>query len=108
MVRIQTAVSGGFDAAGGENIIEAVQGLVQTQDQVAQANMHVTTAERSTFSPVPDVRTDTVNRFAAVRFRTTFRSLRPLLEDREARAPHDLHEEEALDAARRPFSPSLI
>ena len=32
-------------------------------------------------SPVPDVRDETVARFGAARYRTTFRSIRPLLDD---------------------------
>ena len=77
MSRIQTAVSGGFDAEGGLEIIEAVQGLVRAQERFSSNREVDTTA----FRPVPDVRDETVSRFAAVRFRNTFRSLRPLLED---------------------------
>lgn len=82
MARIQTAVSGGFDAAGGQSIIEAVQGLLRAQDQFAFKDKPKGET-RSPFLPVPDVRSETVNRFAAVRFRKTFRSLRPMLEDIE-------------------------
>lgn len=78
MSRIQTAVSGGFDAEGGIEIIEAVQGLVRAQERFSTKTQ---ASDATAFRPVPDVRDETVSRFAAVRFRNTFRSLRPLLED---------------------------
>ena len=76
MSRIQSAVSGGFDARGGEEILDAIRGLMRTQEALSLA-------EDSSwrFSPVPDVRDETVARFAAARYRTTFRSIRPLLQD---------------------------
>lgn len=74
MSRIQAAVSGGFDALAGGEILDAVLGLVRTQQRLSQGD------EKSRpFLPVPDVRDSTVDRFAAGRFRSTFRSLRPLL-----------------------------
>jgi hypothetical protein len=78
MARIQAAVSGGFDAVGGEEILEAVQGLIRSQRRFSESRK---TDEGWMLSPVPDVRDPTVARFAAGRFRTTFRSLRPLLPD---------------------------
>ncbi len=76
MTRIQVAVSGGFDAFGGEEILDAIQGLVRTQEALTATDdtgWHLT--------PVPDVRDETVARFAAARFRLTYRSVRPLLAD---------------------------
>lgn len=78
MQRIQTAISGGFDAAGGEEVIQAVQGLIRSQAALSSTDSGGVKA----FTPVPDVRDETIGRFAAGRFRTTFRSLRPLLEER--------------------------
>ena len=77
MSRIQSAVSGGFDAIGGEEILDSIQGLMRSQQALSDQQ------EESgwLFSPLPDVRDETVVRFAAARFRTTFRSIRPLLED---------------------------
>ena len=76
MIRIQSAVSGGFDALGGEEILDAIQGLMRAQDAL-------TVGDDSGWrlSPVPDVRDETVARFGAARYRTTFRSIRPLLQD---------------------------
>lgn len=77
MNRIQSAVSGGFDAIGGEEVLDAVQGLMRSQEALSLG------AEDDgwALSPLPDVRDETVARFAAARFRTTYRSIRPLLDD---------------------------
>jgi hypothetical protein len=77
MSRIQSAVSGGFDAIGGEEVLDAIQGLMRSQESVSRG------AEEDgwALSPLPDVRDETVARFAAARFRTTYRSIRPLLDD---------------------------
>jgi len=79
MRRIQGAISGGFDASGGEEILDAIQGLIRSQQRYSQKR---TEGEGWSFSPVPDVRDTTVARFAAARFRSTYRSLRPLLANR--------------------------
>lgn len=78
MQRIQSAISGGFDAAAGEEIIQAVQGLVRSQAELAIA---AGAPSVKSFTAIPDVRDETLGRFAAARFRTTFRSLRPLLDN---------------------------
>lgn len=80
MERIQHAISGGFDVIGGEEILDAVQGLVRSQ---ARYSKNRTEEQGWSLAPVPDVADDIVARFAAARFRSTFRSLRPLLVDRE-------------------------
>ena len=77
MNRIQSAISGGFDAVGGEVILDAIQGLIRSQQTLTQQSDE----GGWRFSPLPDVPDDTAARFAAARFRTTFRSLRPLLEE---------------------------
>lgn len=80
MSRIQSAVSGGFDAIGGEEVLDAIQGLMRSQEALSLG------AEEDgwVLSPLPDVRDETVARFAAARFRTTYRSIRPLLDDLSA------------------------
>ena len=75
MEQIQSAVSGGFDAITGAEILDAVQGLVHTQESL---NRDSDADWR--FAPLSDVRDETVVRFAAGRFRTTYRSIRPLLD----------------------------
>ena len=76
MERIQSEVSGGFDAMQGQAILDAIRGLMRSQ----QAWSSEPTESSWAFSPLPDVRDETVARFSAARFRTTFRSIRPLLE----------------------------
>ena len=78
MTRIQKAVSGGFDVAGGEAILEAIRGLMQSQRE------HPEKVDQETewpMTPVADVPDDTVARFGAARYRGVYRWLRPLLEE---------------------------
>lgn len=76
MGRIQTAISGGFDVIAGGDILDSVLGLVRTQERLAVSE---DIEAKHPFLAIPDVRDATVDRFAAGRFRTTYRSLRPLL-----------------------------
>ena len=76
MNRIQSAVSGGFDALAGDEILDSILGLMHEQEALGASN---DCGWR--LSPVPDVRDDTVARFGATRYRKTFRSIRPLLQD---------------------------
>ena len=76
MKRLQAAVSGGVDAVGGAEILDAIQSLIR-----AQETLSVVDDSGWQLTPVPDVLDETVARFAAARFRTTFRSIRPLLND---------------------------
>ncbi|MDF7647768.1 RNA-directed DNA polymerase [Erwiniaceae bacterium L1_54_3] len=76
MSRIQTAISGGFDPIAGGEILDSVLSLMRSQERLANAQR---LNEHDPFRPVPDVRDSTVERFAAGRFRSTYRSLRPQL-----------------------------
>ena len=82
MNRIQSAVSGGFDALGGEEILDAIQGLIRTPEPLTGGD-----DSDWRLSPVPDVRDETVARFGAARYRTTYRSIRPLLQNEDT--PHE-------------------
>jgi hypothetical protein len=77
MTRIQSAVSGGFDAIAGLEILDAVQGLIRSQMQYASDRIG---GQDWALAPIPDVRDATVSRFAAARYRSTYRSLRPMLD----------------------------
>ena len=77
MDRIQSAASGGFNAIAGAEILDAVQGLIRSQEAFSRD----IGANDWEFTPLPDVRDETVARFSAGRFRTTYRSIRPLLEE---------------------------
>lgn len=90
MERIQAAISGGFDASGGEEVIQAIEALVRSQVSVSAS---IDPSRPSALKAVPDVKDETIGRFAAGRFRTTFRSLRPLLDDRPFQNLADVGEE---------------
>ena len=77
IARIQRAVSGGFDVTGGESILEAVRGLLQTQRMSEQDKDSAATWP---LTPVPDVPDATAARFGAARYRRVYRWLRPLAE----------------------------
>lgn len=81
MKRIQAAVSGGFGAVEGAQILSSVFALVRSQQALSPRARQSRKQEDATWAlrPVPDVRDDTARRFAAGRFRVTFRSVRPLL-----------------------------
>jgi hypothetical protein len=87
MARVQTAISGGFDVIAGEEILDAIEGLIRSQQRFSQEGR---AASSSSLAPVPDTKDATVARFAAGRFRTTYRSIRPLLT--KLRQPDDLRE----------------
>ena len=74
MSRIQSAVSGGFDALGGEEILDAIQGLMRAQEALSVGD-----DSGWRLSPVPDVRDDTVARFGAARYRMTYLRQQALL-----------------------------
>ncbi|WP_318556416.1 RNA-directed DNA polymerase [Geobacter anodireducens] len=91
MERIQQAMSGGFDAIAGEEILESIQGLVRSQARYSKERID---DKGWAFVPIADVRDETVARFAAARFRSTFRSLRPLLDSQHETKQRDEDEEE--------------
>ena len=77
MDRIQEAVSGGFDSIVGAEILDSVQGLIRTQEALLEDGLD----SGWKFSPIPDVRSDSVARFSAARYRTVYRAMRPMLDD---------------------------
>tara|TARA_R110002126_G_scaffold29769_3_gene98056 strand:+ start:88 stop:3771 length:3684 start_codon:yes stop_codon:yes gene_type:complete len=114
MERIQAAISGGFDAAGGEEVIQAIEALVRSQ-----ITLNAATEEERPVSlrAISDVQDETIGRFAAARFRLTYRSLRPLLEDRKPSDLSDIGEvafrrqrltQDELDEEARAFALTLI
>ncbi len=80
MKRVQEAVSGPFGMAEGWVLLDMIQGLVRSQQ-----DLDGTQSDSGwEFSPKSDVREERVARFAANRFRTTYRFIRPLFEDRRS------------------------
>ncbi|WP_395118297.1 hypothetical protein ACFCQI_15830 [Rhodanobacter sp. FW102-FHT14D06] len=97
MARIQGAISGGFDTVGGVEILDAVQGLIRSQQRYSEARDG---NAGWAFAPVPDVRDATVARFAAGRYRATYRSLRPMLTMRDEIAGIETPDEDAVELER--------
>lgn len=76
--RIQREVSGAFDMLHGTELIGAIEGFFHTQQRYTSTESSV--AGRSgLLVGISDLRDDTAARFAAGKYRRTFRSLRPLL-----------------------------
>ena len=79
--RIQHDVSGVFDMLHGTELIGAIEGFFHTQKRYSSQTGGDTTASTGLIVGIADMRDDTAARFAAGKFRRTFRSLRPLLQD---------------------------
>ncbi|MDP3114741.1 MAG: reverse transcriptase domain-containing protein [Candidatus Cloacimonadaceae bacterium] len=79
MQQIQHGISGGFDSKGGLEVLSAIQGLLRSQSRFSDGRLDNQSFQ---FAPVPDVHDDTVARFSAHRYRSTYRSLRLLLFDK--------------------------
>lgn len=76
--RIQTQVSGTFDMLHGTELIGAIEGFFHTQQRYSNSDSK---EAAGLLVSVPDMGDETAARFAAGKFRRTFRSLRPLLSD---------------------------
>ena len=78
--RIQHEISGGFDMEQGMNIIGALEGFIHAQHQYSPDAEESPNGLNMVMKGISDMRDDTAIRFAAARYRRTFRSLRPLLD----------------------------
>lgn len=85
--RIQHEISGGFDMEQGLNIIGALEGFMHAQHQYSPDAEQTPKGINMVMKGISDMRDDTAIRFAAARYRRTFRSLRPLLHSE--RPPED-------------------
>lgn len=79
--RLQSQVSGTFDMLHGTELIAAIEGFFHTQQRYSTELDPDKKRDSGLLVGVPDMRDDTAARFAAGKFRRTFRSLRPLLVD---------------------------
>lgn len=79
--RIQSQVSDTFDMLHGTELIAAIEGFFHTQQRYSTELDPEKKIDSGLLVGVPDMRDDTAARFAAGKFRRTFRSLRPLLAD---------------------------
>jgi len=77
--RIQSQVSDTFDMLHGTELIAAIEGFFHTQKRYSSELDPQKKNDPGLLVGVPDMRDDTAARFAAGKFRRTFRSLRPLL-----------------------------
>ena len=77
--RIQGAVSGTFDIFHGSDIVGAIEGFFHTQKRYSTEQTPEENGRTGLLVGTSDIRDDTAARFAAGKFRRTFRSLRPLL-----------------------------
>jgi hypothetical protein len=85
--RIQSDISGVFDMLHGTELIGAIEGFFHTQKRYSSQTGGDTAASTGLIVGISDMRDDTATRFAAGRYRRTFRSLRPLLQDEEPTTP---------------------
>jgi hypothetical protein len=119
--RIQSQVSDTFDMLHGTELITAIEGFFHTQQRYSTDLVANQESQPGLLIGVPDMRDDTAARFAAGRFRKTFRSLRPLLagdptvdqdvleNDAESPLPHQLIlTKDQLDERAKFFSALLI
>lgn len=98
MRRIQEAVSGPFGIAEGWVLLDMIQGLVRSQQDLDRTQSD----SGWDFSPKSDVREERVARFAANRFRTTYRFVRPLFEDRRSTSDPENADVESVDIPSEP------
>ncbi|MCY3542144.1 MAG: reverse transcriptase domain-containing protein [Gammaproteobacteria bacterium] len=75
MNRLQAAISEGLDLTESVEALDAASGLLR-----AQLMLNNRDRKAWRYSPVPDVRDETVARFSASKFLNTFRRIRPQLE----------------------------
>lgn len=77
--RIQSEVSGMFDMLHGTELIGAIEGFFHTQRRYSSEATSESNGRTGLLVGTSDMKDETASRFAAGRFRRTFRSLRPLL-----------------------------
>ena len=77
--RIQSDVSGVFDMLHGTELIGAIESFFHTQKRYSTETKPEEVGRTGLLVGLSDMRDETAARFAAGRFRKTFRSLRPML-----------------------------
>ena len=107
--RIQHNISGGFDMEQGLNIIGALEGFLHAQHQYSPDAEDTPEGLNMVMKGISDMRDDTAIRFAAVRYRRTFRSLRPLLESEHSKKGDEIEQNNEYEAdATLPLPDSVI
>lgn len=98
--RIQREVSGTLDMLSGTELIGAIESFFHTQKKCLTFSDVKQMDQTGLFMGVSDMTDETASRFAAGRFRRTFRSLRPLLtatEETKDGPKNDGYNEETAD-----------
>jgi len=90
--RIQSQVSNTFDMLHGTELIGAIEGFFHIQKRYSTDLNKDRNEDSGLLVGIPDMRDDTAARFAAGKFRRTFRSLRPLLADEKEPRTEELTE----------------
>lgn len=103
--RIQNEISGTFDMLQGSELIGAIENFFHTQKKYPAISAQTEpTDQTNLFIGVSDIKDETAARFAAGRFRRTFRSLRPMLPISEERenGSFDTNDQEEVSSATLP------
>lgn len=96
--RIQSDTSGVFDMLHGTELIGAIEGFFHTQKRYSTETEPEEVGRTALLVGLSDMRDETAARFAAGRFRRTFRSLRPILQDGHQDFGHEVgHTDEEPD-----------
>ncbi|MHB8880888.1 MAG: RNA-directed DNA polymerase [Thermodesulfovibrionales bacterium] len=106
--RIKSQLSGPFDMVHGTDLIAAIEGFFHTQQRYSTELDPDKKEEGRLLVGVPDMRDDTAARFAAGRFRRTYRSLRPLLADEELNTPESDGDSSAVAEYNRGVHPQRL
>ena len=96
--RIQSDTSGVFDMLHGTELIGAIEGFFHTQKRYSTETEPEELGRTGLLVGLSDMRDETAARFAAGRFRRTFRSLRPILQhDNQSAGQRVAHMDEEPD-----------
>ena len=88
--RIQSDTSGVFDMLHGTELIGAIEGFFHTQKRYSTETKPEEVGRTGLLVGLSDMRDETAARFAAGRFRRTFRSLRPILDGNNQRIGREI------------------
>ena len=101
MNRIQAVISGGHDLTESIEAINASSGLLRAQLMLDKPDK-----KDWQYSPVPDVRDETVARFSASKFLNTYRALRPRLDIERSTTYQRIKDYELKDQVKQEYFPT--
>jgi hypothetical protein len=106
--RIQQTISGGFDFEQGMHVMDALDGFLNAQHRYSPTSEQQQDGVSTVLRGVSDMRDDTAARFAAARYRKTFRSLRPLLDAELSIESADVETDEESEESITGFTDAVI